>query len=158
MKGGQCSRGYPKPTRAETSVNVNGCPEYKRPERNPSRTIKKGILGVENIVPYCPKLLDMFQCHINVEVCSSIKAIKYLRNYTHKGPDRACVGRIVDEVADVLDTRYCGASEAAWRIFQLPLHGRSHAVERLLVHELDDAVPDEPPSKKSKGSNEAYLQ
>jgi hypothetical protein len=30
-----------------------------------------------------------YQCHINVEVCSSITAVKYLYKYVYKGHDRA---------------------------------------------------------------------
>ena len=54
--------------------------------------------------------------------------------YTYKGPDRSCLERSVDEVSQYLDSRYCGAPEAAWRVFGFPLHGRSHHVERLPVH------------------------
>ena len=60
--------------------------------------------------------------------------MKYLYKYTYKGPDKACLERTVDEVAQFLDSRYCGAPEAAWRIFGFPLQGRSHHVERLPVH------------------------
>ncbi|XP_020186773.3 uncharacterized protein [Aegilops tauschii subsp. strangulata] len=41
------------------------------------------------VVPYNPYLLRMFNCHINVEVCSSIKAGKYLYKYIYKGHDKA---------------------------------------------------------------------
>jgi hypothetical protein len=37
------------------------------------------------VVPYNPYLTMWYQCHINVEVCSSITAVKYL----YKGHDRA---------------------------------------------------------------------
>ena len=33
-----------------------------------------------------------------------------------------------------MDSRYCGAPEAAWRLFGFPLQGRSHHVERLPIH------------------------
>ena len=135
MKDGQCSKNYPKrPLRPATNINVNGYPEYARREHTPPRTLKRGVLGVGSVVPYCPKLLEMFECHLNVEICSSIKAIKYLYKYSYKGPDRACLEHSVNEVANFLDTRYCGAPEAAWRLFQFPLHGKSHVVERLPVH------------------------
>ena len=41
------------------------------------------------IVPYSPYLLLRYNCHINVEICASTKATKYLYNYVHKGGDRA---------------------------------------------------------------------
>ena len=41
------------------------------------------------MVPYDPSLLKEFMCHINVEICSSIKAIKYIIKYINKGKDMA---------------------------------------------------------------------
>ncbi|RWR99743.1 uncharacterized protein B4U80_11335, partial [Leptotrombidium deliense] len=42
--------------------------------------------------------------------------------------------KISNEIQDYIDCRYLSASETAWRIFELPLHGRSHSVERFPVH------------------------
>ena len=134
MEHGQCSKNYPKELRKQTNINVNGYPEYKRTEAVPLRTVKNGLLGVANVVPFNPKLLEMFECHLNVEICSSIRAVKYLYKYTYKGPDRACLEHEVDEVKSFLDSRYCGAPEAAWRLLQFPLHGKSHQVHKLPVH------------------------
>ncbi len=41
------------------------------------------------VVPYNPYLTMRYQCHINVEVCSSITTMKYLYKYVYKGHDRA---------------------------------------------------------------------
>ena len=38
-----------------------------------------------------PHLLRAFDCHINVEACSSIKSVKYLFKYVYKGHDRASI-------------------------------------------------------------------
>ena len=40
------------------------------------------------VVPYNPILLMRYNCHINVEVCNSIKCAKYLYKYVFKGHDR----------------------------------------------------------------------
>ena len=40
----------------------------------------------------------------------------------------------VDEITEYFDARYVTAPEACWRIFNYPLHDKSHAVERLPVH------------------------
>ena len=36
------------------------------------------------VVPYNPYLLTWYNCHINVEGCSSIKVVKYIYRYTYK--------------------------------------------------------------------------
>ncbi len=41
------------------------------------------------VIPYNPYLTMRYQCHINVEVCSSITAMKYLYKYVYKGHDHA---------------------------------------------------------------------
>jgi len=41
------------------------------------------------VVPYNPYLTMQYQCHINVEVCSSIMVGKYLYKYVDKGHDHA---------------------------------------------------------------------
>ena len=47
------------------------------------------------VVPYCPGSLRIFNCHINIEVVSSEKSVKYLYKYVYKGYDAANI--IVEE-------------------------------------------------------------
>lgn len=49
--------------------------------------VRGHMLNNTRVVPYNPYLLAMFDCHVNVEVCSAIKAIKYLYKYMYKGHD-----------------------------------------------------------------------
>ena len=53
------------------------------------------------VVAYNLWLLLKYYCLLNVEVCSSIKSIKYLYKYVYKGPDRVTMevhrGSNVDE-------------------------------------------------------------
>ncbi|KAI5409892.1 hypothetical protein KIW84_055374 [Lathyrus oleraceus] len=73
------------------------------------------------VVPYNPWLLLKYDCHINVEICSSIKSIKYLYKYVYKGPDRVAMevhkGSYMDEVQQYVDARWICAPEALWKIF-----------------------------------------
>jgi len=90
-----------------------------------------------------------YQCHINVEICSSITAVKYLYKYVYKGhncalavvqpeagallvtPPQATAGgadgnnvrATRDEVQNYLDGRYVSANEACHRLFAFDLHG-----------------------------------
>lgn len=94
------------------------------------------------IVAYNPTLLKRYNSHINVEFCRNIGSIKYLYQYLHKGFDRALIkvgqenqeDEIYDEINNYLNMRYIGPTEAAWRILELPMSGRSHAVQRLAIH------------------------
>jgi len=57
------------------------------------------------VVPYNAYLLKRYECHINVEVCTSVQAVKYVFKYIYKGSDRAHVaiqGESVDEIKQYL--------------------------------------------------------
>ena len=94
------------------------------------------------MVPYNPYLSKKYKCHINVEYCATIRAVKYLYKYGCKGHDRAALAlavpsgeeRVVDEIEEHLDARYVGPPEAVWRLLEFPMAERSHHVERLDVH------------------------
>lgn len=55
------------------------------------RVVQKGTAYLDNrwVVPYNPLLTQVFDCHINVEVCTGLHAVKYIYKYVHKGHDRA---------------------------------------------------------------------
>jgi hypothetical protein len=56
--------------------------------------------------------------HINVEVCSSVKAAKYLFQYVYKGADHAMMRVEAGQgPAELQDHRALGAAEASWRMF-----------------------------------------
>ena len=145
MKDGTCIKKYPKrffeevihSFCEETHVPEEGYCEYARP--NNGRLIHKNRKQLHNgfIVPHNPYLLVKYDCHINVEICSTSMAVKYLYKYMNKGSDRISTtfeGAVVDEIQNHLDSRYITPPEACWRIFGFGLHENSHAVERLPIH------------------------
>src|SRR5436190_1424376 len=135
MKDGKCSKKYPRNFQENTTENENGYPIYRR--RNNGRTVEVNKIQLDNrwVVPYNPYLTTKYDCHINVEICSSITAIKYLFKYVYKGHDRATVEvRNNDEIGLYLDARYISASEASWRIFHYRLHNEKPDVIQLCVH------------------------
>ncbi len=93
-------------------------------------------------------MYSKYNAHINEEICSSVKAVKYLYKYVQKGHDRMNVevgvddsllgvcelDENVDEIKRFLDARYVSASECCWRIFHMPLYKQSPNVKRLSVH------------------------
>ena len=43
------------------------------------------------VAPYNPFISELMDCHVNVEVVCSIKAVKYVYKYVYKGHDRTQV-------------------------------------------------------------------
>ncbi|KAG3130439.1 hypothetical protein PI126_g20500 [Phytophthora idaei] len=183
---GKCSKRLPKDFDDDTRVDGAGYPVYRRrrsgpidpalpmgPQRPSSlRTISTTIRNPRQngpksrietvvadnswVVPYNPYLCQKYNCHVNVEICSTVQSVKYLYKYVYKGQDRATValrGRrergghtagntnvnneeeAVDEIQQYLDARYLPPPEACWAIFKYDMQKKSHHVHRLLVHE-----------------------
>jgi hypothetical protein len=85
-----CTKRYPRAFCDETSVGEDGYPLYRRrdhPHTAFERVVGRQTVTVDNrwVVPYNPYLTRRYKCHVNVEVCSSIKVIKYLYKYIYKG-------------------------------------------------------------------------
>ncbi len=135
MKDSKCTKMYPRQLVRETQTATDGYPVYRR--RNPTEEgltalLKSGRknqdLEIDNrwIVPYSPLLLKMFDAHINVEYCNSVKSIKYILKYVHKGSDQGVFtaqsrDNSVDEIAEYQAGRYISSNEAAWRTFRFPI-------------------------------------
>lgn len=86
MDKGTCTKRYPKQFVENTSILDDGYPVYRR--RDDGRTFVNSRGQVFNntyIIPHNIVLATEFDCHMNVEVCSSIKAIKYIYKYILKG-------------------------------------------------------------------------
>ncbi len=136
MIDGKCSKHYPREFVEVTTTNKYGYPLYRRRNNNKSITKNRVIIDNRWIVPYNPYLCQKYDCHINVEICSSIRSVKYLYKYVYKGHDRVIISikNSDDEITNYLNARYVSASEACWRLFNFGLQKRSHKVERLPVH------------------------
>ena len=92
MKDGKCQKHYPKDFQETTQENYNGYPIYRR--RNIGHYVEvRGGIQLDNrwVVPYNFKLIEKYNAHINVELCNSVLAIKYLYKYVYKGHDRATI-------------------------------------------------------------------
>jgi len=119
MVEGKCSKEFPKAYQCETLANSGGYPKYKR--RNDGKTTNIHGKAIDNkwVVPYNPYLCLKYNCHINVEVCATVKSVKYLFKYVYKAHDSANI-KIQehstlqhDEIKAYMDSRYVSASEAA---------------------------------------------
>lgn len=90
MVDGKCSKNFPKEFQEQTVDTGESYPLYCRPDNGRTFVTSSGI-NVDNrwVVPYNRWLLCKYQCHINVEVCASVQAVKYLYKYVYKGHDCA---------------------------------------------------------------------
>lgn len=138
MEHGKCRKEFPKKFNPETQENVDGYPLYRR--RDGNSFMKNGV-RIDNrwVVPYNKFLLKEFNAHINVEICATVKATKYLYKYVYKGHDCAKMeitseNNEHDEITRYIDGRMVTAPEAAWRLLGFKLHSQSHHIERLAVH------------------------
>jgi hypothetical protein len=129
-----CSKGFPKDFVETTELRADGYPKYRRRQASPCVTKGSHVVDARDVVPYNAYLSKRLKCHLNVEYCGTIRAVKYLYKYTFKGHDRARLEFQQDEIKQYVDARYVGPPEACWRIFNFPMHSKSHSIERLAVH------------------------
>ena len=94
------------------------------------------VIDNRRVVPYSPYFSFRYKAHINVEVCGSVKAVKYIHKYIYKGGDRATaiIDSEHDEVKRHLHGRYIGPTEAVWRLFEFHTHQELPSVTTLALH------------------------
>lgn len=147
MEDGKCKKRFPKQYTNDTITDIDGYPLYRRRNtENGGQTFTKKTSNLKNqveinnqwVVPYSPLLSKTYKTHINVELCSSVKSIKYICKYVNKGSDLAVfeIQNINknDEISHYQMGRYISSSEAIWRIFSFPIHRREPSVQHLAVH------------------------
>uniref|UniRef100_A0A453CJW6 ATP-dependent DNA helicase n=1 Tax=Aegilops tauschii subsp. strangulata TaxID=200361 RepID=A0A453CJW6_AEGTS len=141
MQKGSCKNYYPRPFNVSTLQGKDSYPIYRRRDDGRRAKVRGQELDNRWVVPYNPYLLRRYNCHINVEVCSSIKAVKYLFKYIYKGHDRASVSidevdsdRNIDEIKQYRDSRWVTPPEALWRIYGFDLSQIFPSVRQLQLH------------------------
>jgi hypothetical protein len=84
-KQGVCYRRFPKQFNSVTTIIGDGYPQYRRRGRYVAQ--RNGIqIDDRWVVPYNPHLLQLFDCHINVEVAAHKRCFKYVYKYCFKAP------------------------------------------------------------------------
>ena len=139
-----CHKGYPHNFQKETIIPENGYPLYQRRNTGRSLTIPiRGTAGtvtavIDNrrVVSYSPDLSLRYNAHINVEVCGSVQAVKYIHKYIYKGGDRAIVSvdSEHDEIKRHLHGHYIGPTEAIWHLFAYGMHEEKPPVTHLALY------------------------
>ena len=77
-KTGRCKNHYPRDFCKQTIVGNDLFPKYRRWDDGTSIKVRGKDLDNRWVIPYNANLLAKFDCHINVEICSTIKVVKYL--------------------------------------------------------------------------------
>ena len=79
-----------------------------------------------------------------MEICSNVKAVKYLHKYVYKGYDRAKVyitsadrDNIVDTIEIFQEARWVSAPEPIWRLFEFEMNHMYPAVINLHLYLLN---------------------
>ena len=157
--GGHCKAHFPKEFINYTMSQEDGYPSYRRRSKEyGGHTGEKYIRGrgkimIDNswIVSFSPYLLQKYEAHINVEVCCSIQAIKYLYKYIYKGHDKVSysfrnrnkrndqnqeqpITKSRDEIKRYFDALYISGSEACWKMLGCEMHSRCPSVEICKIH------------------------
>ncbi|CEP16607.1 hypothetical protein [Parasitella parasitica] len=111
----KCFKGFPKDIQPATVAKDDGHPLSRRKQDGRGKK---------------------FKAHINVEVCATVKAIKFIYNYIYKGSDqtRVRVQNNNDEIRKYLNGSYISPVEAVWRLFSFPLHEESLSATKLATH------------------------
>ena len=139
----RCSKGFPKAYAEETRLDSRGrFPLYRRRSvHQGGRTafVRGQHITNANIVPYNPFLSRYFACHINVELCTMVRSIRYVLKYVNKGSDKSTFvirnpGDNLDEIREYRNARYVGSNEATWRILDFPIHENFPSVLVLPIH------------------------
>ena len=91
MREGVCRWEFPQTFCDRTTEDNGGFVQYRR--RNTGRQCEgRGCMfGNRWVVPYNPVLSLRLGRHVNVLICSSTAAVKYLSNYLFKGADHATI-------------------------------------------------------------------
>ncbi|XP_027166434.1 uncharacterized protein LOC113766438 [Coffea eugenioides] len=151
----KCRNNYPKPFADKTFHGDNAYPTYQRRNNGYKMMVRGHEVDNRWVVPYSPYLLAKFNCHLNVEICSTVKAVKYIYKYIYKGHDKihfqlssqnsdgpnsdAYVSAI-DEIKDYQSARWVCAVEGIWRIYRFLLFQIHPAVIHLQLH-LENCQP-----------------
>jgi hypothetical protein len=87
------------------------------------------------IVSYNLYLIRRYKAHINVEICTTVQAIKYIHKYVYKERDKATLEIVdTDEIKRYVTCRYIGPSQAVWGLLEFPMYEEHLTIVRLPLH------------------------
>ncbi len=132
---GHCSKGFPKPLCEGTVILENNYPQYRRRPATPINDTNPQLFLNQYVVPHSRVLSATMDCHVNLEVVNTVKAIKYIHKYLNKSPQSSHVqftGN--DECQSFVDSFYFGPNESFESFRGYRKHFQFPPVNRLDVH------------------------
>jgi hypothetical protein len=88
-------------------------------------------------VPYNPYLIRRYKAHINVEICTTVQAIKYIHKYVYKGRDKVTLEIAdTDEIKRYVTCRYINFSQAVWGLLKFFMYKEHFTIVRLPLYLL----------------------
>jgi len=114
MQNGLCSKKYPKQCKNENQLGADSYSLYRICDRDDGGQVSNISIRIGGSrmdqevdnrwsVPYNKLLLRSMDCHCNVELCMSVKSIKYTLNNVHKGYDQAMFSLRSNQVVEISD-------------------------------------------------------
>jgi hypothetical protein len=108
------SKRFPKSFVNKTIINSDGYPEYRRRRTVDSVNVRWGDESIYDnrwIVSYNPHLIRRYKTYINVKVCITVQAIKYIHKYVYKERDKAILEIVnTDKIRRYVICRYISPS------------------------------------------------
>ena len=135
-----CFKRFSKPFANETIVNSDGYPKYRRRRTVDGVNVQQGDEGIYDnrwIVLYNLCLIRRYKAHINVEVCTTIQAIKYIHKYVYKKRDKTILEIAnTNEIKRYMTYRYIGPFQAVQGLLEFPMYEKYPTIVRLPLYLL----------------------
>ncbi|KNZ72522.1 hypothetical protein J132_02949, partial [Termitomyces sp. J132] len=135
MVDGKCSKKYPKEFQEATQYGDNSYHQYARPDNGCFFEKNGHCYDNCDVFPYNSYLSAKYKCHINVDVCTLVEAIKYIHKYI-----RQCLAEAAPiQLGSALKQLFCiilfhcapTTPEALWDEFK-------HSICDDIQHRLDN--------------------
>ena len=137
LKNNVSKKHFPKAFTNQTIIKEDGYLDYAHPDNGKIVQKCQDVFNNKVVVLHPRELLMQFNYHINLKVCESIKALKYIHKYIYKGPDHATVLiKGENEIHSYLDARYISSTQACHNIFEFPMYMEWPAIYHLPIHLL----------------------
>ena len=119
MVNGSCSKSFPKPFRAETTITEDSYAHTRHYDTGQFLEVLGNQVNNQWVDCHSSYLIWKYRCHINVKSIASVKAVKYIYKYVYKGHDHTPMefGRCRDEIKQYLDACYISSCEALWQLY-----------------------------------------